>query len=179
MPETYFSQMHRCKFKVNTLPTCDISHAILCCLAITNLNAQDGDICYLQMYVPFNLSSNIIHYVMMLTVTVIEYLNKNTDMKDDLYTRILYNILCKPKNAMHTCVVLWIVIIGFCSNLFVIIFIALICSRTHLNLQGHIITRILRHKVQCYLKLLSRRVFRIQLFDTRTLQCKTLFHIWF
>lgn len=105
----------------NALPTCEISHAVLCCLAITNLSAQGGDISYLQMYVPFNLSSNIIRDVMTLTVTVVEYLNKKTDMKE-VCTSIHYIILCKPKNAMHTCVVLWIVIVGFWSNLFVIIF---------------------------------------------------------
>ncbi len=58
---------------------------------------------------------------MTLTVTVVEYLNKKTDMKE-VCTSIHYIILCKPKNAMHTCVVLWIVIVGFWSNLFVIIF---------------------------------------------------------
>lgn len=89
----------------NALPTCEISHAVLCCLAITNLRAQGGDISYLQMYVPFNLSSNIIRYVMTLTVTVVEYLNKKTDMKE-VCTSIHYIILCKPKNAMHTCVML-------------------------------------------------------------------------
>lgn len=168
--ETYFSQLHRYKCMASALPTCDILHAVLCCLAITNLSAQDGDISYLQMYVPFNLISNIICCVMTLTVTVVEYLIRKTDMKD-VCTSIHYIILCKPKNAMHTCIVLWIVIISFCSNLFVIIihfcsnlfgiiFIAIICSRTHLNLQAHIITRMLRHRVQRHLKLSNRRVLR-------------------
>ncbi len=47
----------------NALPTCEISHAVLCCLAITNLRAQGGDISYLQMYVPFNLSSKLCYDV--------------------------------------------------------------------------------------------------------------------